>query len=193
MKLLFATQNKGKQEEIRDLLGKSVELLFPSDLALSDLEVEESGNTFKENAFLKAKTFADEFAVITAADDSGLSVEMLDGMPGVYSDRFFSGNASDKNLALLEKLGNNKNRQAKFTTAICLYNPISKEAKYFLGKINGLIALRVKGERGFGYDPIFIPEGSNKTWGELGPEEKSKNSHRAKALNKLKQYLRNKL
>lgn len=189
MKILFASQNQGKQKEIRALLGNSIDLVFPQDLALESLDVEETGTSFEENAFLKAKAFASKSGLTCISDDSGLSVDALDSLPGVYSDRYFPGTAQEKNLKLLKKLGKNKNRFAQFTTVICLYDPTLQKAKYFVGEIRGSISLEAKGSEGFGYDPIFIPEGSNQTWGEMGSEEKNKNSHRSIALNKLKEYL----
>jgi XTP/dITP diphosphohydrolase len=198
VKLLFATQNPGKLREIQTILaGKDLEVLSPaecygldsSQTSLSQLEVEETGNSFTQNAFLKAQAFATRSMLLTAADDSGLAVEALDGFPGVKSARWINGSDQERNQALLEKLKNVSNRKAKFVTVICLYDPILDETKYFKGEIQGRIAKQPQGNEGFGYDPIFIPEGYNQTFAQLGLDLKNKLSHRHKALKKLKSYL----
>lgn len=189
MRVLFATQNRGKQAEFKAMLYEVVDSVFPDDIGLADFEVAETGKDFKENAFLKAKAFAEESDLLTVADDSGLSVEALDGLPGVYSHRYFPGSDREKNIALLKKLEGVKDRSAIFSTVLCLYNPKSKQAKYFVGEVSGSIATAIRGEQGFGYDPVFISQGNTQTWAELGSKIKNKNSHRQIALEKLKNYL----
>ncbi len=202
LKLLFATQNPGKLREIRAILTEeNIEVISPADsnrldnsqTPLSQLDVEETGNSFTQNAFLKAQAFATRSMLLTAADDSGLEVEELDGFPGVKSARWIKGSDQERNQALLEKLQNASNRKAKFVTVICLYDPILDETQYFKGEILGKIAKQAEGNEGFGYDPIFIPEGYNQTFAQLGLELKNKLSHRHKALKKLKLYLKQKI
>lgn len=198
VKLLFATQNPGKLREIKTILaGEDLEVLSPaechgldsSQASLSQFEVEETGTSFTQNAFLKAQAFATRSMLLTAADDSGLAVEALDGFPGVKSARWINGNDQERNQALLKKLQDVSNRKAKFVTVICLYDPILDETKYFKGEIQGRIAKQPQGNEGFGYDSIFIHEGYNQTFAQLGLDLKNKLSHRHKALKKLKAYL----
>ncbi|MCM8818856.1 MAG: RdgB/HAM1 family non-canonical purine NTP pyrophosphatase [Candidatus Omnitrophica bacterium] len=191
MKLCFylATKNKNKVKEIKKIIGDKIEVLLPPN---SIKFPEETGKTFKENAYLKAK-FLSRFIKndYIVGEDSGLLVEKLNGLPGVNSARF-SGERDDiKNIKkLLEMMKNFKNkedRKAKFITYICLIG--KGEKKFFKGEIEGYITFRPRGKNGFGYDPIFeIPE-IKKTFAQISLEEKNKISHRAKAFVKLKNYL----
>lgn len=191
VKLLLATNNQGKLSEMRAILSSlQVEVLSPEDVGVSkDFDVEETGTTFAENAELKARTFAQETGLLAVADDSGLSVVALNGEPGVYSKRFVSGSDSDRNQEILRRLGNEKNRAAFFTSILCLYDPIQKKALCFEGKVHGDIGFMEAGNKGFGYDPIFVPKGYTKTLAELGSEVKNTISHRAKSIQKLKKHL----
>ena len=192
MKLLVATQNKGKQQEsIRLLRRPGLKVIFPSDIAqIKDLDVEESGETVEENSFLKASQFATKAKMIAVADDSCLNVEALDGAPGIHSKRFFSGTWQDRNQEILRRLKNKSNRSAQFVSCLCLVNPKKiDQPKYFKGVVKGDIGQSSKGNEGFEYDLIFIPEGYDQTFAQLGNKVKNKISHRFKAFKKLKAYL----
>ncbi|MCI4626148.1 MAG: RdgB/HAM1 family non-canonical purine NTP pyrophosphatase [Candidatus Magnetoovum sp. WYHC-5] len=189
MKIFLATNNHGKVKEINKLFeGSGIEFLIAEgNFNYSSVE---TGNTYKINAYKKAKYLYTETGSNTPslAEDSGLEVEALNGAPGVHSARFANTNATDKenNNRLLELLSleTSNNRNAKFVSIFCL---ISKDGEfYFEGEVKGQIALSLKGEHGFGYDPLFIPEGYDKTFAQLGPEFKNAISHRAKAISKLK-------
>ncbi|MBU1033738.1 RdgB/HAM1 family non-canonical purine NTP pyrophosphatase [Patescibacteria group bacterium] len=201
MNIFIASANDGKIKEIKAILANnSLNLLSILDteqlnrLGLSidqDFDVIEDGKTFQDNALLKAKAYADLTKMPVIADDSGLEVEALDGFPSVNSNRWFDGTVGERNLALLDLLKDKKNRQARFYSVICYFDPANNEANFFDGEIKGQIALEPKGSKieGFGYDPIFIPEGFDKSFAELGAEFKNTISHRRKALSKLSQYV----
>ena len=177
-KLFFASGNRGKIKEIKRLLP-DYEIL---DLADIDIDIKETGDTFKENALIKAKTIFDLYGIQTLADDSGLSCKGLNGAPGVHSKRYSeSNNDLDNNLLLVKNL-QGKNRECKFVSCLCLY---SDEISYFVGEVKGEIIDTPRGDNGFGYDPIFYFKELDKTFAELEIEEKNKYSHRARALKKL--------
>ncbi|MCF7926129.1 MAG: RdgB/HAM1 family non-canonical purine NTP pyrophosphatase [Candidatus Izimaplasma sp.] len=189
--VLIATKNKHKIKELSTVLlplGFNIKSLYDYP-QLPDII--EDQKTFKGNALKKAKTLSQLTNRPVIADDSGLQVKALNDAPGIYSSRFASKHATDKqnNNLLLKKLKNISNREARFITSICLYIP-TKEPIYFTGILNGRIATNYKGENGFGYDPIFIEEGSNKHLAELTLQEKTQISHRAKATQKLISYLK---
>jgi XTP/dITP diphosphohydrolase len=191
-KILIATTNQGKIFELVELFKDfpTVEIVTLSDLDLADMDVEETGSTFAENAELKAVAYAQASRLPTIADDSGLEVDALDGRPGVMSDRWHPGTPSEKNQHLLSLLHGKSNRQAKFTSVVCLAVPnYANKSLAFTGEVTGQIAESETGNEGFGYDPVFIPDGYDQTFAELGTNEKNKLSHRAKALAKLKDYL----
>lgn len=194
MKLFVATNNPGKQTEFSKILGDlNFELVFPADLAMVDVEVEENGQTFADNALLKAKYFAEKTGMLSVADDSGLEIDFLDGAPGVASKRFFAGTGSDRCQHILQLMGSVTDkikRRAKFVTVLCLYDPNTKETKFFEGKFAGTIAKESRGKSGFDYDYIFIPNGQTKTVAELGVDYKNEHSHRAFALQQLSTYLK---
>lgn len=188
MKYILATNNINKLNEIKPLLNDKVEILTLNDLNFNK-DIIEDGLTFEENAFIKAKTLYDLYKIPVISDDSGLMVKSLNNEPGIHSKRYSNKGDYENNIKLLKNLNNKENRTAKFVTVICLYdgdNPI-----YFKGIMEGLISKEIKGKSGFGYDPIFIPKGYNKTISELGIEIKEKISHRSKAINKLVNYLTN--
>ncbi len=191
MKLLYATQNAGKLKEARAILAVlNIEVLSPADFPkLKNLDVEETGNTFQENALIKARAFAKQAGVLAAGEDFGLEVAVLDGKPGVHSKRWVAGSDEDRNKTIIEKLKSVENRKARYINIICLYNPKDKHAEYFTGEVLGSIATEIKGQAGFGYDPIFIPDGYGQTFAELGTEVKNEIGHRAQALRKMKQWL----
>jgi XTP/dITP diphosphohydrolase len=194
MQIVVATKNSGKVKELKRLLAD-----LPVSLGgLNDfgciVEVEETGETFKENAALKARGYALQTGIWSLADDSGLEVEALGGAPGIFSARYGGANASDeeKIQKLLRELNTvqNRERRAQFVCAMAISDP-SGEIKYLAEEIcGGRIALTPKGVNGFGYDPIFIPDGFEQTFGELSNEIKQKISHRARAAEKIIQYLR---
>jgi XTP/dITP diphosphohydrolase len=191
MKLLVATNNAGKQKEFaKCLAGLGYEILFPSDVGLSDLDVEESGSTAQENALLKASQFAQKAGLLTVADDSGLEIAALDGAPGIHSKRFHLGSDADRNQRIFELLAEADDRSALFRSVLCLYDPQSEKTDYFEGIFHGSISFTEKGNAGFGYDPIFIPKGEEKTIAELGIEYKNEHSHRAIAIEKLGEFLK---
>ncbi|MGD9129542.1 MAG: RdgB/HAM1 family non-canonical purine NTP pyrophosphatase [Candidatus Woesebacteria bacterium] len=191
MDILFASNNQGKLTEVKSILADlPITLRSPTEFPQSDsLEVAETAKTLNGNALLKAKTFAELTGLVTIADDTGLKIKALHGFPGVNSHRWFEGNDSERNQALLRKTKDLKKRQASFVTVICLYDPKKAEAKYFQGEMSGKISKQELGSEGFGYDAIFIPEGYQKTLAQMGLKIKNKLSHRAKALRKLKDYL----
>ena len=190
MKLLLATQNQGKIKELTDMLSawkEEIEIIVPE--AMED--VEETGTTFEENARIKAMAFAHLFpSMVAIADDSGLVVDALDGRPGVYSKRYGKDD-DDRNSKLLQEMEGKKNRKAKFVASICLYGAGIDEC--FSGEVHGKIGFEPKGNNGFGYDPVFIPNGHKESFAELGTEVKNTMSHRSRALEKVKEFLEKKL
>lgn len=189
-KLVIASTNKGKIKEIKEVLD-GFEFLSLTDFPKIK-EIEETGKTFEENALIKAKTVYDYANAMTLADDSGLEVDELNGAPGVYSARYSGeGAADDKNCEkLLNELKDipKENRTARFRCVIVLYNG-ENDKHIFNGTCEGKIINEKRGTNGFGYDPLFVPNGYNKTFAELDSETKNKISHRGKALEQLKNYL----
>ena len=193
MKLILASNNKKKLRELGEILSDmDVELLSQRE-AGCDFEVEETGTTFAENAYLKAKAVADATGLAAGADDSGLMVEALNGEPGVYSARYAPGGheASDKEKYeyLLSKLVNVEHRAAKFVSSICCILPDGSIIRTE-GECRGEILREPAGEGGFGYDPVFMPQGYDRSMAELGTEVKNRISHRANALREFKKKLR---
>lgn len=188
MKLYFATQNQNKLNEVRKKLGNSISLFDLSEFNLTS-EIPETGTTLEENALLKSKFIYENFKVNCFADDSGLEVESLGNAPGVYSARYAGEPKNDENNMdkLLSILKDNPNRKAQFRTVISLI--LDGKEYSFEGIIKGKITTERKGNDGFGYDPIFVPDGSEKTFAELTMEEKNKISHRALAVEKLITFL----
>lgn len=189
-RLLVSTRNAHKITEIRDILGPTFEV---ADLtAIPDMpEVEETGSTFEENAALKAVAASNLFDGWVIADDSGLEVDALDGAPGVISARFSGPGATDASnrALLLERLARvrGKSRSARFRCVITLAKSGSAIAS-FDGSVEGTIINSEKGSLGFGYDPLFVPDGYCETFAQLGADIKNTLSHRAKALEELKQW-----
>ena len=206
MKIVFATNNKHKLEEIRSILGESIEVLSLKDIGC-DVDIPETGTTLEENALQKAQYIYDNYNMSVFADDTGLEVDALNGAPGVYSARYASmasnssstSHDSEANMArLLKELGNNNNRKARFRTVIALIEKKDicpcgctsiKQVNRFEGIVEGEIIRERRGGEGFGYDPIFQPDGYDKTFAELGMEIKNQISHRARAVQKLADYL----
>ncbi len=186
MKELFiASNNAHKIYEIGEILKKNgfeTKLLCPRDFNDHDEPVED-GNTYAENAYIKAKHYYDKYGYPTLADDSGISIDYFGGRPNIHSSRFL-GQFSDqeKNEKVLEMMKNVKNRKAVFEAVICFIQ--NDDVRYYHGENPGEIALEAKGEEGFGYDPIFLIPAYGKTEAELGDVYKNENSHRARALKK---------
>ena len=188
MKILIASQNQHKIQEISSFLGKSFELISLKDLGISE-DIPETGNTLEENSLLKAQFLAEKFQVPCLADDSGLEVEALNGEPGVFSARYAGEPKVDqKNIELLWKnLQDKSNKKARFVTILTFF--YQAQFYQFEGEVQGNIIMEKKGKNGFGYDPIFVPEGYSQTFAEMSLEEKNQLAHRAKALEKFKQFL----
>ena len=192
MKLLIATNNKGKSRELAALLGDSTwECTTPAEEGIT-LHPEETGKTFEENAVRKARAFARASGLITLADDSGLEVEALNDAPGIHSARYAGPDATDaqRNDYLLAKLSGVpwEKRQARFRCVIAIAFP-DDQLILCKGECAGLIAFEPRGENGFGYDPIFYLPELGKTMAELTPEEKSRVSHRGKAIRRAREFL----
>ncbi|MEY8686019.1 non-canonical purine NTP diphosphatase [Bacteroides sp. AN502(2024)] len=188
-KLVFATNNAHKLKEVAAILGDKVELLSLNDIGCQT-DIPETAETLEGNALLKASYIFKNYHLDCFADDTGLEVEALDGAPGVYSARYAGGeghNAQANMLKLLHELEGEENRKAQFRTAISLI--LDGKEYLFEGVIKGEIIKEKRGDSGFGYDPIFKPEGYNKTFAELGNEIKNKISHRAVAVQKLCEFL----
>lgn len=194
-KIVFATNNQHKLDEIREILGKNFEIVSLNDIGCHE-DIPETGNTLEENARQKAEYIYNKYHLSCFADDTGLEVDALNGAPGVYSARYAGGEGHDSEAnmqKLLRELGENNNRKARFRTAIALLvreegdeNP---KLLLFEGIVNGTIAREKHGTEGFGYDPIFVPEGYTQSFAELGTDIKNKISHRARAVKKLAEYL----
>ena len=190
-KLLVATGNKGKLVEIRQIL-KDTEVLGLKDVNI-DVDVEETGTTFAENAYIKAHEISKLSGLPVLADDSGLLVDALDGAPGVYSARYAGEDANDddnvnKLLGLLSHIPENE-RHARFACAMCLIFPDGRKIEAFGVSCEGYIINEKRGENGFGYDPVFYSPDYNKTFSQMSMEEKNKVSHRKAALMELSKKL----
>ncbi len=193
--LVFASNNAHKLEEIRAILGNKFDVKSLKDIGCN-VDIPETGTTFRENALQKARYVKEHFGFDCFADDSGLQVEALGGEPGVYSARYAvkngrqvtAGNKDDANMdVLLEKLAEEENRKACFRTCIALI--YEGETHFFDGVVEGHIITEKRGDGGFGYDPLFVPDGYEKTFAEMGNEVKNNISHRAKAVEKLAEFL----
>ena len=203
MKIVFATNNQHKLQEIRDILGSEFEIVSLKDIGC-DVDIPETGNTLEENAMQKAQYVYDHYNLSCFADDTGLEVEALNGEPGVHSARYAEGtdHDSEANMAkLLRNLEGKDNRKARFRTVIALIQKQDvcpcgctsiKKVNRFEGIVDGSIATEKHGTAGFGYDPIFVPEGYDKSFAELGESIKNGISHRARAVSKLAEYLKQK-
>ncbi len=187
-KIVFATNNQHKLEEIRKITQGSLEILSLTDIGCNE-EIDETGITLNENALIKATYVKERYGFDCFADDTGLEVDALEGAPGVYSARY-AGEAcrpEDNMEKLLAEMKETENRRAQFRTVIALH--CNGENHLFEGVIRGSIIREKKGNEGFGYDPIFMPEGYDKTFAELGTEVKNQISHRAVATGKLMHFL----
>lgn len=194
---VIATGNKHKLDEIGAILKDfKLQVLSMKDVSLEGLEIVEDGNTFEENALIKAKTVMEKTGKLALADDSGLEVDILNNQPGIYSARFAGEKATDeennnKLLTLLNDVPLEK-RTARFVCAMAAIFP-NGDTIVLRGECPGIVGFEPKGNGGFGYDPLFIVEEYNKTFAEIGEEKKNKISHRARALEKLKEELKSRL
>tara|TARA_B100000401_G_scaffold435165_1_gene376485 strand:+ start:602 stop:1186 length:585 start_codon:yes stop_codon:yes gene_type:complete len=189
MELIIASQNQNKLVEFKKILGDKINLFSLSDIGLNQ-EIPENEKTIKKNAMFKAKFVNTQTGKNVFADDTGLEIDSLNGEPGVYSARY-SGveRNSDKNIELvLTKLKNKSNRNSRFKTIISLI--LDGKSVNFEGVVEGKITEEKRGSNGFGYDPIFQPNGYASTFGEMSLKEKNKISHRSIAINKMVQYLK---
>ena len=194
MKLLIATRNNHKLKEFKSLLKNlNVTIISPNEVKSipSTFDVKEAGTTFKQNAILKAKGYGKLTNLLTLADDSGFTIDYLDGQPGIHSGRFAKGDfpSARKRLLQLLKVAKKSNRTAQFRCVLALYNPQTQKIKTFSGITHGWISKTEQGNSGFGYDSIFIAKKINKTYAQATPVEKNKYSHRALAFKKLINYL----
>ena len=189
MKLVFATNNKHKLQEVRDIVGDRVEVLSLADIACYD-DIPETADTLQGNALIKARHIYEKYGFDCFADDTGLEVEALGGAPGVYSARYAGEECdSEANMhKLLENLIEKNNRNAQFRTVIALI--IGGEEMLFDGIVKGSIATEKRGDSGFGYDPVFIPEGYSESFAQMSSEMKNSMSHRFRATQLLADYLK---
>ena len=203
MKIVFATNNRHKLEEVSQILGSKIEVLSLKDIGCN-VDIPETGQTLEENALQKARYVNGHYHISCFADDTGLEVDALGGAPGIYSARYASMTSpaaqphdSEANMSrLLNELGENNNRKARFRTVFALIEEGDRAntptEHLFEGIVDGEITRRRSGAEGFGYDPIFQPDGYDQTFAELGASTKNQISHRARATQKLADYLLNK-
>ena len=189
-KIVFATNNQHKLDEIRKITEGKIEILSLNDIGSHD-EIEETGSTLEENALIKARFIKNKCGYDCFAEDTGLEVEALGNAPGVYSARYAGDACRDEDniKKLLDNLKGIANRKARFRTVIALL--MNNEEYFFEGEIKGYIIDEKRGSAGFGYDPIFVPEGYDQTFAELGEEIKNRISHRSIATQKLVDFLFN--
>jgi XTP/dITP diphosphohydrolase len=187
-KIVFATNNRHKLDEIRKITEGKIEILSLNDIGSHD-EIEETGSTLEENALIKAQFIKNKYGYDCFAEDTGLEVEALGNAPGVYSARYAGDACRDEDniKKLLDNLKGIANRKARFRTVIALL--MNNEEYFFEGEIKGHIIDEKRGFAGFGYDPIFVPEGYDQTFAELGEEIKNRISHRSIATQKLVDFL----
>ncbi len=192
--ILIGTNNNGKYKEISDLLPKNIKRYSPIDFNLKSPD--EDGKTFRDNSLIKAAYFSKKTNLICISDDSGLEIDLLDGKPGIHSARW-GGLESNFDLAIkkvfyeIEKIKKNWTQneiKARFVCSLTIYWPEGKNHTC-QGIINGTISERAKGTKGFGYDPIFIPDGFKNTFGEMDIEKKMSLDHRSKAYNQIKKFI----
>ncbi len=194
-RIVFATNNQHKLQEIREILSPEFEIVSLKEIGCHE-DIPETGNTLEENALQKARYVSERYHISCFADDTGLEVEALGGAPGVHSARYAEGtdHDSEANITkLLRELEGKENRQARFRTVIALIELGEDETEnvhLFEGIVEGHISTERQGTEGFGYDPIFVPEGYEKSFAALGETIKNHISHRARAVKKLAEYLK---
>lgn len=196
MKIVFATNNQHKLDEIRNILGKDFEIVSLNEIGCHE-DIPETGKTLEENAWQKANYIFNKYELSCFADDTGLEVDALNGAPGVFSARYAGGEGHDSEAnmqKLLRELAEKNNRKARFRTVIALIfkdesrGTGDERRETFEGIVEGHIAHEKSGAEGFGYDPIFVPDGYNQSFAELGIDIKNQISHRARAVKKLAEY-----
>ena len=195
--IVFATNNAHKLEEIRQIMPSSLQVLSLNDIGCT-VDIPETGTTLQQNAFIKAQYVLEHYGMACFADDTGLEVYALNNEPGVYSARYAGGEGHDSEAnmrKLLARLADNTHREARFRTVIALVAPPNNtlavdKPLFFEGIVEGRIATEKHGTEGFGYDPLFVPNGYDMTFAELGPDIKNKISHRARAVAKLIEYIK---
>jgi XTP/dITP diphosphohydrolase len=196
MKIVFATNNQHKLDEIRNILGKDFEIVSLNEIGCHE-DIPETGKTLEENAWQKANYIFNKYGLSCFADDTGLEVDALNGAPGVFSARYAGGEGHDSEAnmqKLLRELAENNNRKARFRTVIALIlkdksrGTGDERRETFEGIVEGHIAHEKSGAEGFGYDPIFVPDGYNQSFAELGIDIKNQISHRVRAVKKLAEY-----
>lgn len=188
-KLVFATNNAHKLEEVKEVVGENFEIVSLDDIGCSD-DIEETGTTLEANALIKARYIKQKYGHDCFGDDTGLEVEVLNGAPGVYSARY-AGNGHDAKAnikKLLQAMDGEKNSTARFRTVIALI--MNGKEYLFEGEIKGKIITEERGTTGFGYDPVFVPDGCENTFAELGTDIKNSISHRALAIRSLCDFLK---
>lgn len=188
--LVFATHNAHKLDEVRDIVKDNFEIISLTDIGCFD-DIEESGSTLEDNARIKARFVKEKYGYDCFGDDSGLEVDALNGAPGVYSARYAGGNGHDSEAnvkKLMHEMEGASDRKAHFRTVIVLL--LDGKEYQFDGRVDGTITSIPQGNEGFGYDPVFQPDGFDKTFAQLGMEVKSEISHRARAVKKLCKFLK---
>lgn len=194
-RIVFATNNQHKLQEIREILSPEFEIVSLKEIGCHE-DIPETGNTLEENALQKARYVSERYHISCFADDTGLEVEALEGAPGVHSARYAEGTDHDSEANMTKLLGElegKENRQARFRTVIALIELGEDETEnvhLFEGIVEGHISTERQGNEGFGYDPIFVPEGYEKSFAALGETIKNHISHRARAVKKLAEYLK---
>lgn len=187
IELIFATNNAHKLAEVQAIVGNKFLLKSLADINCQD-DIPETGHTFQENAQQKTDYLVNKYGLYCFGDDSGLEIDALNAEPGVYSARYSGSRDMDKNISLvLEKMKGMHNRKAQFKTVISLF--LNEQQHFFEGSIQGTIIEELRGKDGFGYDPIFVPDGYEQTFAEMTAEEKNAISHRAIAVGKLADFL----
>lgn len=188
LRLIFASHNQNKVNEIQSMMPAGIHVLSLSDIGF-DEDIEENGKTLDDNALIKAKRIYEQYGISCFADDTGLLVDALNGEPGVFSARYAGPqkNDADNIELLLKNLNEHPNKEARFQTSIALI--LHGETLFFHGKVEGKIIHEKRGNNGFGYDPVFVPENQDKTFAEMNMAEKNANSHRARAFKAMVDYL----
>lgn len=187
--IVFATNNEHKLKELKEIIGNKFHILSLKDIGCNE-EIIENGANLKDNALIKARFVKDRYGYDCFADDTGLEIDALDGAPGVYSARFAGNDCNSENNInkVLILLGDCSNRKARFATVFALI--LNNKITFFTGEVKGEISMERHGKDGFGYDPIFFPEGSDKSFAEMSSSEKNEISHRGRATKKLVEYLK---
>ena len=190
MKIVFATNNPNKLKEIQALMPSGIEIISLKEIGCTE-DIPGTGKTLEANAFQKARYLKEKYGYDCFADDTGLEVESLNGAPGVYSARYAGSqrSAEDNMAKILNELNGTKNRKAQFRTAIALI--LNGEEQLFEGFVEGYISEAKQGAKGFGYDPIFLPENETRSFAEMSLNEKGAISHRGRAIRKLVVFLKN--